>query len=329
MNKYHIIIIIFILSLNACKRNEKDFDASGSFEAVERIISAEATGKILSLNIEEGSTLQANDTIGKIDVTNLQLQANQIEATINAINDKTTTAAPQIEILNAQINTQKSQIATLEQQLTVLNKEVLRFQNLVNANAAPKKQLDDLVGQQEVLQKQIQTAKKQISVLNAQIQAAQQTAGIQNKAILSEKNPGEKKLDIIKNQISDGTIINEFKGTVLTQYAYSGEFTTVGKPLYKIADLSTIILRVYVTGNQLAKIKLNDTVEVLTDDGNNGFNSTKGIITWISNKAEFTPKTIQTKEDRANMVYAVKIKVQNNGAYKIGMYGEIKFINND
>lgn len=329
MNSIHktgIAAAIFLLT--ACSNNDKNFDATGSFEADEIIISAEQTGKIIRLDIEEGQLLDSNMIIGQIDVSGLNIQKEQSIAAINAISAKTNDASPQINILQSQLKTQQAQIETLKQQLAVLNKEVTRFQNLVALDAVPQKQLDDLIGQKSVLEKQIQVAKDQMGVLNTQISSAKASISIQNRGILSEVNPAKKKVAIIDDQISRGQIINPFPGTVLTKYAMAGEFTNIGKPLYKMADLTTIILRAYITGNQLSQIKLNQKVKVLTDDGKGGYKETEGIITWINSKAEFTPKTIQTKDERANMVYAIKINVKNDGSYKIGMYGEVKFNQN-
>jgi len=325
-----VIIIISILSLvlltNACKNHTNDYDASGSFEAVERIISAEATGKILSLNIEEGIKLKAGDTIGTIDVSNLAIQSEQITASIQALGQKTNDASPQVEILQSQLKTQLKQNATIMQQIENVEKEIVRFQNLVNANASPQKQLDDMIGQKLILQKQLSATQTQTDVIKSQIDAAKKSVGIQNRSILSEIEPNQKRLALIHKQINDGTIVSEYEGTVTSQMAYDGEFTAIGKPLYKIADLNNITLRVYISGNQLPQVKLNQEVMVRTDDGKGGFVEDTGTITWISSKAEFTPKTIQTKDERANLVYAIKVKVKNDGRYKIGMYGEIKFL---
>ena len=183
-----------------------------------------------------------------------------------------------------------------------------------------------MVGQKLVLDKQLQVTQTQSQVIAAQIEATDINVNIQNRAILSEIEPNQKRLELIQKQMEDGIIINEYDGTVTTQMAYDGEFIAMGRPLYKIADLSNITLRAYVSGNQLSQIKLNQEVMVHTDDGIGGFQESKGIITWISSKAEFTPKTIQTKDERANMVYAIKVHVQNDGRYKMGMYGEIKFL---
>ncbi len=322
---YTLIILVF----TACVKEEATYDASGSFEAIERIISAEATGKIQRFDIEEGEVLAANKVIGQIDVSLLKLQSEQVEASVQSINEKTNNATPQIKILQAQLISHERQVASLNQQLIVLDKEVKRFQNLVAAKAAPQKKLDDLLGQQSVLQKQLAALQTQGEVIEAQINSTKSTVNTQNRAILSEVAPTKKRLDLLAKQINDGIIINEYPGTVLAKYAYDGEFASLGKPLYKIADLSVITLRVYLTGNQLAQVKLNDKVIVSTDDGKGGFKETEGTISWISSKAEFTPKTIQTKDERANLVYATKVKVANDGTYKIGMYGEIKFKTNE
>lgn len=323
--KQLIHITIATLFFSSCSNSGKGYDASGSFEAIERTISAEATGKIKTLNIKEGLHLKAGEIIGSIDVTNLSIQSEQIQAGIDAIQQKTNSAAAQVSVLQSQLKTQKSQRAILRQQLTNLDKEVTRFQNLVDANAVPQKQLDDLTDKRLVLQKQLDAAETQTGVILAQIKATKDNVNTHNRAILSEIAPNEKKLALIEQQIKDGTIVNEYAGTVTTQIAYDGEFTAMGRPLYKIADLENITLRAYITENQLAQVKLNQEVIVRTDDGKGGFKETKGRIYWISSKAEFTPKTIQTKDERANMVYAIKVSVKNDGAYKIGMYGEIKF----
>lgn len=327
---HHIFLAsIFLVLMSACTEKTSNFDASGSFEADERMISAEATGKIIELNIEEGQSLKAGTVIGEIDVSLLELQLAQIEASAGAIRQKTSDANPQINILKAQLNVQNDQTTTLSEQMKVLDKEIKRFDNLVKAKAAPQKQLDDLNGQKAILQKQLATAQAQKEVIKEQIKSATSNVNLQNRSILSEVAPTKKRMDILQKQIEDGKIVNEYAGTVLTKYANAGEFTGIGKPLYKIADLSNILLRAYITGDQLPQVKLNHKVTVATDDGKGGFTDTEGTIIWISSKAEFTPKTVQTKNERANQVYAIKVKVKNDGTYKIGMYGELKFQENE
>ena len=314
------------LTLAACAGTEETMDASGSFEAEERVISAEATGKILRLNIEEGQALKAGETVGQIDVENLRLQAEQVSASMEALHKKANDAGPQVAVLEAQLAAHSRQMASLSKQLEVVDKEVARFKTLVASDAATQKQLDDLTGQKAVLEKQWSAAESQAEVIKAQIRAAKAGVQIQNTGILSEELPAQKRLELIEKQMSDGAVLNQYAGTVLAQYAREGEFTAIGKPLYKIADLSEIYLRAYITGDQLPQVKLGQEMKVLTDDGQGGYHETTGTISWISDKAEFTPKTIQTKAERANMVYAVKVKVKNEeGRYKIGMYGGVKW----
>lgn len=283
--------------LTACNDKKVSFDASGSFEAEETIISSEATGTIKRLEIEEGQTLEAGQNIGYIDSLQLYLKKKQLEAQVIAILGK----KPNISV----------QLSALQTQLETAEKEKTRVANLVKGDAATPKQLDDI--------------NAQIEVLKRQIEAQQSTLSISSEGLGKDVVPLQVQIEQLNDQLAKCNIINPTKGTVLAKYAETNEMTATGKPLYKIADLSNIILRAYITGNQLPQVKLNQKVKVLTDDGKGGFNETEGTITWINDKAEFTPKTIQTKDERANMVYAIKVKVKNDGAYKVGMYGEIKF----
>ena len=281
----------------ACNDNKVSFDASGSFEAEETIISSEATGTIKRLEIEEGQTLEAGQNIGYIDSLQLYLKKKQLEAQVIAVLGK----KPNISV----------QLSALQEQLKTAEKEKTRVANLVKGDAATPKQLDDINAQIEVLKKQIE--------------AQQSTLSISSEGLSKDIVPLQVQVEQLNDQLAKCKIINPANGTVLAKYAEANEMTTTGKPLYKIADLSNIILRAYITSNQLTQIKLNQKVKVLTDDGKGGYKETEGTVTWINDKAEFTPKTIQTKDERANMVYAVKIKVKNDGSYKVGMYGEIKF----
>jgi HlyD family secretion protein len=299
-----------ILILAGCNGNAKDFDASGTFEADETIVSAELSGKILSLNVEEGSRLSKDSIIGTVDAANVSLQQEQVEASIRALNEKTTDAGPQIQLLQNQLAVQQSQLNNLLHEKT-------RVENLVKADAATAKQLDDI-------NSQIDVAKKQMNVTQQQIAVQKNNIATQNRSILSEADPLKKRVAQLKDQAGKANIINPVTGTVITKYAATGEVTSAGKALYKIADLSSLNLRAYITGVQLSKVKLNQPVKVMIDAGAKKYKEYTGDITWISDKAEFTPKTIQTKEERANLVYAIKIKVKNDGYLKIGMYGEVK-----
>lgn len=320
-----IVPLLAIAGLVSCNNGNGKYDASGTFEAEEVIISAEATGKILQLNIEEGASLAKDSVVGKIDPTAIELQKEQASSSVDALQQKTNDAGPHVNVLESQVLLQTKQIAVDEEQLKVLQKEQQRFQRLVAADAVPAKQLDDINGQVNVLREKIVAGKTQLGVLKSQINSQRQLVAIQNRGILSEKDPMQKKVAQIEDQLSKTTIRNPMAGTVLTKYAQQNEFTATGKALYKIADLSVMKLRAYITGDQLAQVKLNQPVKVKVDDGKGKYRELAGIITWISDKAEFTPKTIQTKEERANLVYAMKINVKNDGYLKIGMYGEVVF----
>lgn len=297
MKTLSLILSATVLAITSCSDTSKTFDASGSFEAEETIISSEATGTIKQLNLEEGQTLKAGQVIGYVDSVQLHLKKKQLQAQIHAVLSK----KPNISV----------QLAALEEQLKTAEKEQKRITNLVKAEAATQKQLDDISGS--------------IDVIKSQIEAQKSSLTISSDGMSKETTALEVQIEQLNDQLQKCNLVNTVEGTVLTKYAEANEMTSVGKALYKIADLSSIILRVYISGNQLAQLKLNQNVKVSTDDGSGGFKQTDGTVIWINDKAEFTPKTIQTKDERANLVYAVKVKVKNDGSYKIGMYGEIKF----
>jgi len=306
-----LYIMIIPLLFTGCSLNDHLSDASGTFEVDEVIVSSEVPGKIMSLNIDEGSILKKDSIVGIIDSIPLELQKAQVEATIGALHEKTTDVGPQVQMLKDQIAVQKAQ----------LNDDMVekaRTERLIKADAATTKQLDDINTAINVLQKQILVNQEQIKVQET-------TTGTQNNSVMSEYKPLSKSVAQINDQLKRTNIKNPINGTVLTKYAMAGEITSAGKALYKIGDLSVITLRAYITGTQLAQVKLNQHVKVLVDKDAGSYNTYDGVITFISDKAEFTPKTIQTKDERANLVYAVKIHVKNDGYLKIGMYGEVKF----
>lgn len=308
---YRQILIIGICCFMAgCNKNGNAFDASGTFEADETIVSSELPGRITSLQIEEGSFLPADTVVGTVDAVNIALQEEQVAASIRSLTEKTVDAGPQIRLLQEQLAVQQTQLNNLQH-------EKSRIENLVKADAATGKQLDDIKNQVEV-------ARQQMNVTRQQIAVQKNNAATQNRTILSEADPLKKRIDQLREQAGKAKIINPVAGTVITKYANTGEITSAGKALYKIADLSTLNLRAYITGTQLASVKLNQQVTVMIDQGKKDYKSYPGTIIWISDKAEFTPKTIQTKEERANLVYAIKVKVKNDGYLKIGMYGELK-----
>ena len=298
------------LLIIGCNGNGNSSDASGTFESEETIVSSEMAGKLLSFNVEEGMRLIKDSIIGMVDAMNINLQQQQVEASIHALNEKTADVNPQIQLLQNQIEVQQSQLDNLMHEKT-------RIENLIKADAATGKQLDDINAQIDVI-------KKNMSVTHQQINVQKSNIATQNRSILSEAEPLRKRVAQLKDQEQRANIVNPVSGTVITKYAQPGEITSAGKALYKIADLSELNLRAYVTGVQLPTIKLNQTVKVMIDDGAKKYKEYSGTISWISDKAEFTPKTIQTKEERANLVYAMKVKVKNDGYLKIGMYGEVK-----
>jgi len=305
------IVALSVIFLTACGRNQNKFDASGTFEADEVIVSASATGKILSLDIDEGSRLSKDSIVGLVDPTDLSLQKEQVQASIAALNEKTADAAPQIKMLQDQLTVQQTQLDNLLH-------EHARIENLLKEDAATKKQLDDI-------NFQIESIKKQMNVTMQQINVQRNNIATQNRGILSESKPLQKRAEQLQELLNRTNVTNPIDGTVITKYAETGEITSNGKPLYKIANLSTLNLRAYVTGDQLPQIKLGQQVSVFVDSSAKKYRKLSGVVTWISDKAEFTPKTIQTKEERANLVYAMKIKVKNEGYLKIGMYGEVRF----
>jgi HlyD family secretion protein len=314
-----------LLTTLACSAKQEGHDASGVFEARETIIAAEIPGQIVAMPIEEGQVLEAASIAAEIDCRQLELQLAQIAASALAIGERTNEAKPQLEILREQQKATESQLNVQREQLKVLERERERFAALVAAKAAPAKQLSDIEGQLSVLQAQMAATQSQVAIARQQRISYAEQVTLQNRAVTSELSPTQARLAQIEDQISKCKVINPIAGTVLTKYAEQFEFATPGKPLYRIADLSNITLRAYVTGDQLGSIKLNQGVRVFVDAGADAYRELAGTLVWVSDKAEFTPKTIQTKSERSNLVYAVKIRVPNDGTLKIGMYAEVSF----
>ena len=296
MNRISLLAFAALIWLSSCTTKSK-FDASGTFETEETIISAEATGRIKQFDVEEGQTLKAGQYIGFIDTAQLYFNKQNLQAQIQAGLSK----KPEIA----------KQIAALEVQLDNAKHEQTRISNLVKADAATQKQLDDQTYMVAQIQKQIDA---QLSTLD-----------ISTQSINKETVPIRALIDQIKDQLNKCYLVNPINGTVLAKYARLDEEATPGKPLYKIADVSSLLLRAYVTDDQFTQIKLGQPIRVFIDSTGGTYKEYQGTVTWISDKAEFTPKTIQTKDERANLVWATKIKVKNDGYLKIGMYADIKF----
>lgn len=285
-----IITFILITSLISCNKNNDKADGYGNFEATEVTISSEANGKIDYLKLEEGDILEPNIQVGLVDTTQLYFNKEQLIASKNTVFSKSKNVLSQISILKEQLKT-----TLIEQN---------RIQNMFAENAATKRQVDEIVGK--------------VSVLNEQIKSVE----TQNAPIINEIKSIEVQIEKINDQIEKSKIINPIKGTVLSKYAEPNEVTAFGKPLYKIADISEMTLRVYISETQLAQIKIGQNVTVKID-AEKDMKSYSGTISWIASSAEFTPKIIQTKEERANLVYAVKVEVKNDGSLKIGMPAEM------
>jgi HlyD family secretion protein len=309
MRRY-LFISAFSLILFSCHSGSDQFDASGTFEADEVIVSSQLNGQLLSFDVEEGDTLSKDVIVGKIDSTDVLLQKQQVQASIQSLREKTSDVKPQVKLLEDQLSVQQTQ-------LNHLLRDQQRFENMLKDGAVTQRQVDDINTQVDALKQQMLVTQQQINVQRS-------TTGTQNSSIMSAKDPMEKQVAQLSQQLSKANIVNPVSGTVLTKYAQTGEMTSVGKALYKIADVSYLNLRAYITGTQLSTVKLNQPVKVFIDSGANKYRQYDGTIIWISDKAEFTPKTIQTKDERANLVYAIKVKVKNDGYVKIGMYGEVK-----
>lgn len=285
-----IAILLTAIILISCNKNSEKADAYGNFEATEITVSSESNGKIEFLNVEEGAQLKKGSLVGLIDTLQLHYNREQLKAYIETVQSKSASVLSQINVLNEQLQTAKI--------------EQTRIQNMYAENAATKRQIDEIDGKVKVIEKQISSVQTQ------------------NAPILNEIKSIKVQIEKLDDQIKKSKISNPVNGTVLTKYAEPSEITTFGKPLYKIANLNEMELRVYVTETQLAQIKIGQKVTVAID-ADNDTKKYEGNITWISAQAEFTPKVIQTKEERANLVYAVKVAVKNDGSLKIGMPAEV------
>ena len=288
-----LYIAVSLLAI-ACSK-EAEFDAQGTFEATEVVVSSEATGRILNFDIEEGMTIVANQAVGTIDSLQLHLQRKQLLAQQSAL----LTSRPDV----------KKQVASLREQIVKQKSELRRVENMLSDGAATQKQKDDI--------------EAQIKILEGQLEATLSTLSKNTSTINDNSVALEAQIAALDDRISKCRILSPVGGTVLVKYAEAGELASVGKPLMKIADLKNIYLRAYFTSDQLANIKLGDEVKVVADFGGEERYDYTGRIAWISSESEFTPKTIQTKDSRANLVYAVKIAVENDGRLKIGLAGEV------
>lgn len=285
------------LVLNACGDKEREYDATGVFEATETTVYAEQTGVLLTLNVEEGDTVGRNREVGLIDTTQLWLKMKQAEAMKS--------------VYQSQKPEQEKQIAVTRQQLAKAKQDQQRYKELVADGATPAKMLDDANSKVEVLQRQ----------LDAQLSSLR----VNTNALDRQMAATDVQAEQLRDQLRKCHILIPAKGTVIEKYVERGEFVSVGKPLFKMADTENMFIRAYVTSAQLRNIKTGQEATVFADYGNGGKKEYEGRVTWISNRSEFTPKTILTDDERADLVYAVKVAIKGDGYVKIGMYGEVLF----
>jgi HlyD family secretion protein len=295
MKRISFFSFFIVLLFSACNNKNINYDATGVFETTEIVVSAKSNGEILQFDISEGQEEVAGRTLGVIDTTQLYFKKMQLQASVKAINSRRVNVANQIAVLRQQLETAKS--------------ERQRFAKLVSENAANQKQLDDI--------------NAQIATLEKQLAAQTETLGNTNSSLTYEQQAVVAQIAQIDDQIKNSVIKSPVSGTILEKFAEAGELATVGKPLFKIANLEKMYLRAYIASSQLTELKIGQQVKVFSDLGEKGRKEYAGTVSWISDKAEFTPKTIQTRDVRANLVYAVKIAVKNDGYIKKGMYGEI------
>lgn len=319
------VIATVLLVLASCSKKEKEFDATGTFEATEVTVSAKASGELEMFSVTEGQTIEAGYTVGNIDVTQLTLKKNELATASSQLNaNKEQLRSNRRATDSKQLDLQK-QVASIKQQIANAKRERQRYTELVNDGAVPRKQLDDINYQISVLEKQLAATTDQLAAANRSL--AEQSAGID--AQISGLEAQQQGINVqqsqLDDQIANATVRTPIRGTVLEKYVEQGEFVTVGKPLFKMADVDNMFIRAYVTSAQLQNIKVGQKCKVFADYGAGQKKPYEGTVTWISDRSEFTPKTILTDDERADLVYAVKIAIENDGFVKIGMYGEVKF----
>lgn len=297
MKQQAISLISLALLMASCGAGSSDYDATGTFEATEVIVSAEQNGKIVRLDIEEGDTIRANAEVGLIDTVQLSLKARQIEA--------------MRQVYASQRPETEKQLAATREQLAKARLELGRYSGLVEQGAANEKQVDDARSQVNVLEKQLTALQSQLDIQTGSLEAQMETA--------------DADANVVADQLSRCHVSSPISGTILEKYMEPGEYASVGMPLFKVADMSLMHLRAYVTTAQLGHLSLGQTVMVFADYGDGDRKEYEGRVEWISSKSEFTPKTILTDDERADLVYAVKIAVRGDAGIKIGMYGEVKF----
>jgi HlyD family secretion protein len=287
------ILLIFLMFITSCSRNNKESDAYGNFESDEVIVSAQSQGILLSLDVLEGDIVKKDQVIGKIDTTVPLIKQEELMA--------------QHSVINARLHNLEAQLNVQEEQRINLVREVNRTEKLFQEKAATQQQYDEILGQLKVLDSQTEAVRSQKNI------------------ILGEETVLKAQLDEVRDLLKKCRITSPLTGTVLEKYCQTGELVTPGKALLKVANISEMELKVYIGGSQLSSVALGDSVDVIIDGTDKTLQRLKGTVSWISSQVEFTPKIIQTRDERVNMVYAVKIRAINDGRLKIGMPGEVVF----
>ncbi|MCK9290128.1 MAG: HlyD family efflux transporter periplasmic adaptor subunit [Bacteroidales bacterium] len=296
-NTKYMQFLLIILLFTACNNKNSRYDASGVFETTEIVVSAKANGEILYFDLMEGQEVKLGQSLGLIDTTQLYWRKVQLQSSLKAMDSRQVNVAVQV--------------AVLQEQLTAAHREKERFTQLIKENAANQKQLDDI--------------NAQIATLEKQIAAQTETLKNSNNSLINEQQSLLAQMAQIEDQLKNAVIKSPATATVLGKYAEAGELAVQGKALFKLADMENMFLRAYITASQLIELKIGQAVKVFSDMGKSDHREYEGTVSWISDKAEFTPKTIQTRDERANLVYMVKIAIRNDGYIKKGMYGEVLF----
>lgn len=324
MKVLRISQIAAAMLLAACGSGEKDYDATGVFEATEVTVSAKSAGELQSFTVMEGAEIGADTVVGTIDAAQLKLKKQQLQTQRQQLSaSKSQLEANRSATDSKQLDLER-QVASLRQQIANAQREKQRFTELLRDGAVARKQVDDISYQISVLEKQLAATQEQLRSNNASLAGQSEGLRAQAQGVVAQQAGIDVQQAQLDDQIENTLVKSPIAGTVLEKYVEAGEYVAVGKPLFKVADTCNMFIRAYVTSAQLQRVKVGQKVKVMSDYGDGKRSEYEGVVTWIASRAEFTPKTILTDDERADQVYAVKIAVKNDGYIKIGMYGEVK-----
>ena len=325
MKTTNFILMTAVVLLTACGNKDAQYDATGVFETTEIIVSARGTGEIMQFGVEEGQTVKAGEQLGYLDMTQLELKKAQLNASQQQLNASKKQLGANKTATNSHVLDLEKQVASIKQQITNAQKEKARFQALLKDGAATKKQVDDISYQISVLQKQLAATQEQIKASNKSFSSQSSGIDAQMQGVDAQNAGVDAQKAQIDDQMKNSIITSPVDGVVLSKYAEQGEYAAPGRALLRIGDVSEMKLRAYVSADLLTRLQIGQKVVVYVDQDKTGRKEYEGTVSWISSEAEFTPKTIQTRDERSNLVYAVKITVKNDGLIKRGMYGDVKF----